>query len=121
MIHTPRSWRIGSLAIGLLVSSTVCARGQGGLLIQGIVDVEGWSTDTNSSLLMRNKGHAGDVIRGQLWSAVEPWRGIFVFAQGEAEGGNGRAFGEQKTEWSLAQAGLRVARDQRFVVNIGKM
>jgi hypothetical protein len=97
------------------------ARAQGGVLLQGIVDVEGWSTDTNSTLLTRNRGRAGDVLRAQLWTAVEPWRGIFLFAQGGGEGGTGRPFDERYTEASLDQAGLRMARDPRFVVNVGKL
>ena len=56
-----------------------------------------------------------------MWSAVEPWRGIFLFAQGQVEGGNARPFGDRRTEVSLEQAGIRLARDPRFVVNVGKL
>jgi hypothetical protein len=94
---------------------------QGGVLIQGIADLEGWSTTASSNLLTRNSGRGGGVIRGQLWSAVEPWRGVFLFAQGQAEGGNARAFGATDTEVALEQGGIRFTRDPRFVVNAGKM
>jgi hypothetical protein len=108
------------IAMGMCVMSAP-ARAQGGLLLQGIVDLEGWSTDTASNLLTRNRGSAGDVFRGQLWGAVEPWRGVFLFAQSQVEGGNARPFGERYTEAALDQAGLRVARDPRFVLNVGKL
>ena len=116
-------WRASRIAIlvgGAVLAVAVRARAQGGVLLQGVVDVEGWSTDTNSNLLTRHRGRAGGVLRTQLWTAVEPWRGVFIFAQGETEGGNARAFGEN-TEVSLEQAGIRLARDRRFVVNVGKM
>jgi hypothetical protein len=109
------------IAAFAIAAVAVCARAQGGILVQGIIDAEGWSTDTNSALLMRNRGHAGNVLRAQLWSAVEPWRGVFLFAQGQAQGGDAQPFGERYTEAELDQAGLRVARDPRLVVNVGRL
>jgi hypothetical protein len=115
------SWRSMAFALGVALTARPPMHAQGGVLVQGIADVEGWSTDTKSTLLMRNNGQPGTVLRLQMWSAVEPWRGVFLFAQGEAEGGNARAFGDRRTEVDLDQAGIRVARDPRFVVNVGKM
>jgi hypothetical protein len=121
MNHAQRSWRAVTFAAGVALAVSTPAQGQGGVQVQGIADVEGWSTDSGSSLLTRNHGHAGMVARVQMWSAVEPWRGIFLFAHGQVEGGNARAFGDPGSEVSLDQAGIRVARDTRFVVNAGKM
>lgn len=112
------------LALVALVATVSMPRGlgaQGGVLVQGVVDLEAWATDTMSNLLRRNGGRPGGVIRLQLWSAVEPWRGIFLFGQGSAEGGNARAYEDRGTRVELEQAGLRLARDPRFVVNAGKL
>jgi hypothetical protein len=119
MILTARQGVVA--AVIAIVSSAARLQGQGGVLIQGIVDLEGWSTTASSNLLTRNQGRAGGVARGQLWGAVEPWRGVFVFAQGKAEGGNARAFGATDTEVTLEQGGIRLARDPRFVVNAGRI
>src|SRR5258708_3775221 len=107
--------------VAVALSARAPARAQGGVLAQGIADVEGWSTDTRSTLLMRNNGYPGTVFRLQAWSAVEPWRGLFLFAQGRLEGGDAQAFAEHYTNADLDQAGVRLARDRRMVVNIGKM
>jgi len=114
-------WRSATIVVVAALSVRASASAQGGVLVQGIADVEGWSTDTKSSLLTRNDGHPGTVARLQMWSAVEPWRGIFLFVQGQVEDGDARAFGEHYSEAALTQAGIRVARDRRFVVNVGKM
>lgn len=110
-----------ALALAMAMSASAAAHAQGGILFQGLVDLEVWKTDSGSTLLTRNHGHPGGVLRVQLWSAVEPWRGIFLFAQGQVEGGNAQAFNDRRTETSLDQGGIRLARDPRFVVNIGRM
>ena len=117
----PATWRSAAVVVAVALSSPSSARAQGGVLVQGIADIEAWSTDTRSTLLTRNNGYPGTVARVQAWSAVEPWRGLFVFAQGQAEGGDARAFGDHYTAVDLTQAGLRLARDRRVVVNVGKM
>lgn len=114
------SW-CSAIAMTIALAAGVPVQAQGGLLVQGIADVEGWSTDAGSSLLTRNNGYPGTVARVQMWSAVEPWRGVFLFAQGQIEDGDARAFGEHYTEAALTQAGIRIARDRRVVVNVGKM
>jgi hypothetical protein len=121
MMRFGRAWYLPLLVVFAMLGAATPASAQGGLLLQGIIDVEGWSTDTSSTLLTRNDGRAGHVIRGQLWSAVEPWRGVFVFAQMQTEGGSARAFGDRYTEVALDQGGIRVARDPRFVLNVGKL
>ena len=113
--------RLAVAALAVLSLAPAVATAQGGLLLQGLIDLEGWSTDSMSNLLTRNNGKPGGVFRAQLWSAVEPIRGVFLFAAGEAEGGNAREFGEQYTESRIEQAGLRWARHPAFVLNAGKM
>lgn len=95
------------------------ARAQGGVLLQGIVDGEFWATDSVSRLLTRNGGHPGALGRLTMWTAVEPWSGIVLYAQGLVEGGP--AQDEQETEVYLDQLGLRYARSPEFVVDVGKM
>jgi len=97
------------------------ASAQGGVLLQGLIDLEGWSTDSSSNLLTRNFGRPGSVVRGQLWSAIEPVRGLFVFGLGEVETGTAREFTKRYTSVELAQAGVRWARHRAVVVNAGRM
>jgi hypothetical protein len=115
------AWRSAAIAVIVALSSRAPAHAQGGVLAQGIADVEGWSTDKGSTLLTRNNGYPGTVFRVQAWSAVEPWRGLFVFAQGQVEGGDAQGFAEHYTNADLEQAGVRLARNRRLVVNVGKM
>jgi hypothetical protein len=103
----------------LLPASSAVA--QGGLLLQGTLDLEGWKTDTSSTLLTRNHGDLASLYRLRLWSAVEPWRGVFLFANAEAEGGNARQFDGPGTSVDLEQGGIRIARHPSFVIDAGKM
>lgn len=96
------------------------ARAQGGLLVQGIADVEFWSTDSGSSLLTRNFGHPATLGRLQLWGAAEPWRGVVFFAQGEAEGGSAQN-NQGRIDASFEQLGMRYAPSAAFVLDLGKM
>lgn len=116
-----RSSRAAILAAALVITAAGSTQAQGGVLIQGIVDLEAWATDTSSTLLIRNGGNPGGVYRLHLWSAVEPWRGLFVFAQTRVEGGNARSYGDRGTHANLEQGGVRFARDPRAVLNAGKM
>lgn len=111
---------IRRIAIALFLVSGV-ARAQGGLLLQGVVDVEAWKTDTNSTLLRRNNGDPAGLYRLRVWSAVEPRRGLFVFANVQVEGGNARRFDAPQPEIELEQGGLRLARHRAFVVDAGRM
>jgi hypothetical protein len=111
------------VAIGLilLAAPVATARAQGGLLLQGLIDLEGWATDSNSNLLTRNFGRPGALVRAQLWGAIEPIRGVFLYAQGEIEGGNARQFGDRYTEKEIDQVGLRWVHSPSFVLNAGKL
>ena len=105
----------------MLLSIPFAAQAQGGLLLQGVLDLEAWKTDTNSTLLRRNNGDPAGLYRLRLWSAVEPARGLFIFANVNAEGGNARRFDGPGTTVELEQGGIRFARHRAFVVDAGRM
>jgi len=114
-----------TIAVALTVSMVALAlprpaRGQNGLLLQGIVDGEVWSTDTTSNLLTRNRGRTATLARVQLWGAYEPFTNWVLYAQGEGEFGNGRHGGEADEIYSN-QFGIRFAPSQRFVVDAGRL
>jgi hypothetical protein len=96
-------------------------QGQGGILLQGVLDVEGWKTDTSSNMLSRNGGDPAGLYRVRLWSAIEPARGVFLFANGIAEGGNARRYEGPGTTVALEQGGVRYARHRALVIDAGKM
>ena len=113
----PRSRLV--LVMFLALAST--ARAQGGILLQGLFEVEGWKTDTNSNLLTRNHGDPAGSYRLRLWSAVEPARGLFVYAHGAFEGGNALRFDGPQPYAELEQAGVRFARHRALVYEVGKL
>lgn len=93
---------------------------QGGVLVQGIVDAEAWKTDTGSTLLTRNGGDPGGVLRLDLWAAAEPWRRVVFYAQGEGVTGALDRTGT-RTQVDLDQAGVRVSLAPAFVLDAGKL
>jgi hypothetical protein len=110
-----------ALACGLVALLPGAIRAQSSVLLQGVLDVEGWKTDTSSSLLSRNAGDPAGLYRLRLWSAVEPMRGVFVFANGLAEGGTAKRFDAPEVEVTLEQGGLRIARHRALEIDAGKM
>jgi hypothetical protein len=109
------------LAFTLTVALPVAARAQGGLLLQGILELEGWKSDTTSNLLTRNNGDPAGSFRLRLWSAIEPARGLFVYAHGAFEGGNALRFDGPDPYGELEQAGVRYARHRALVIEGGKL
>ena len=117
MKHTLRvALVLSALAAGFPRS----AHGQNGLLLQGIVDGEVWSTDTTSNLLTRNRGRTATLARVQLWGAYEPFTNWVLYAQGEGEFGNGRHGGEANEVYSN-QFGIRFAPSQKLVFEAGRL
>jgi hypothetical protein len=114
-----RLWPLLAL-LPLALSLPRHARAQGGLLLQGIVDGEVWSTDTTSSLLTRNRGRLATLARVQLWGAYEPFRNWVIYGQGEGEFGNARSGGEDNEIYSN-QFGIRYAPSQKLVVDAGRL
>lgn len=119
--HKPIDRRFAKLAaVVLLFLAPAAVEAQRGALLQGIVDVEMWATDSASRLLARNDGRPAALGRLQLWGAVEPWRGVVLFAQGQFEGGTAR-MDEEKAEVYLDQFGVRIAPSRAFVLEAGKL
>lgn len=113
--------RVRAVVVALALGGSAAARAQGGFLLQGTLDAEAWSTDTSSTLLQRNGGDPAALYRLRLWSAIEPRRALFLFANGVAEGGNARQFDGAGTSVTLEQGGLRLARHRALVINVGRM
>lgn len=103
------------LAVAALASMPAMAHAQGGVLLQGVADVELWKTDAGSALLARNEGRAAMLGRLHLWGAWEPVAGLALYAMGEVEGGPA----EGHTELELDQAGVRWTRSRALVADAG--
>ena len=89
---------------------------QAPVLLQGIVDAEAWATDTNSSLLTRNGGSPAALGRLHLWGAVEPRRGVVLYALFEAARGSAT-----ETEGEVEQYGIRYSRSRAVVIDVGRI
>lgn len=88
-------------------------------MARGVADVEGWQTDSSSSLLARNGGRPAMVGRMTIWSAVEPWRDVVFFGEVQGEGGSGRA--EGGSEVYVEQYGARWTPSDAMMIEVGKM
>jgi hypothetical protein len=104
-------------ASAIVAIGTHSLRAQSPVLLQGIIDAEGWATDTNSNLLSRNAGKPAALGRLVLWGALEPVRGLVLYANGQSELG---AASNSRNDVSLEQAGLRYTRSRRLVFDAGK-
>jgi hypothetical protein len=94
------------------------ARAQSGVLLQGVVDAEGWSTTTHSNLLTRNAGQPAAIGRLQMWGAFEPLHGVLLYAQGEAE--RGPAPTGSRGHERLDQLGVRYIASPALTVDAGR-
>ena len=101
------------------MGAAASAHAQGGILVQGVLDVEAWKTDSMSTLLARNGGKPGAMGRIGLWAAVEPWRDVVMFGQLSAETGPARY--EEGGELYVTQYGTRWSPNDAFVLEAGKM
>lgn len=95
------------------------AHAQGGVLLQGVFDLELWKTNGQSALLARNDGRLGPVARGDVWTAVEPFRDIVAFAEVMGETGSGRD--EPGSEVYARQFGVRYAPSDAFTITAGRV
>jgi hypothetical protein len=109
---------VGLVALGIGVSAAPRARAQGGVLLQGIVDAEGWSTNAKSNLLTRGDGHAAGLGRLTAWGAYEPFSKIVFYAEGEVESGN--ATHDRETDVYSHQYGVRYSASRLVVLDLGR-
>jgi hypothetical protein len=107
-------------ASALIGGSARAAHAQASALLQGVVDGEGWSTNTSSNLLTRNAGRPAGLGRLQLWAAFQPATHWVLYAQGEAEAGNARGANELHEIYS-DQFGIQYSLTPRFVVDVGRL
>ena len=103
-------------ALGLTTAPRLAA--QGGVLLQGIVDAEGWSTSANSNLLTRADGHPAGLGRLTAWGAWEPLSKLVLYAEGETE--TGGASPERETQVYSHQFGIRYSVSRLAVLDIGR-
>lgn len=108
-----------ALALSALSLPFAHATGQGGLLLQGVGDLELWKTDSASALVARGSGHPAPVLRADVWSAIEPIRNVVLFGEITGEAGSGR--GEPGGEFYARQYGLRFSPSDAFTFEAGKV
>lgn len=94
------------------------AHAQGGVLLQGILDAEGWSTSGTSNLLTRADGHPSGLGRLTAWGAYEPISKLVLYAEGEVETGN--ATRNRETDVYSHQFGIRYSASRLFVLDVGR-
>ena len=110
--------------VAMLVAATIAAAtpsraaAQGGVLLQGIVDAEGWSTNATSNLLTRNGGKPAGAGRIQLWGAVEPLPSLVLYGQTEREFGPASTYAG--SDVYTDQFGARYVFSPAFVVDAGR-
>jgi hypothetical protein len=109
-----------ALAFAFVAAGASISLAQGGILVQGIADAEGWATKAGSNLLTRNSGRPGYVSRLDLWAAVEPWRRLVVFGATRIEHGTAMVDSTDDLGAELEQAGIRWSQSEAFVVDVGK-
>lgn len=91
------------------------------VLVQGLADLEGWSTGNDAEPIDKNEGDPAGLWRTRLWSAAQVTDRVQGFAQIWWEGG--RAAEDGETEVDLQQAWLRwsFAAPRRLVVQAGRI
>lgn len=119
----PRTSRLklGRIGLAVVVVASVSvqrARAQGGVLVQGIVDAEAWSTSAKSNLLTRDNGHAAGLGRLTAWGAYEPFSKVVLYGEGEVETGN--ATHDRETDLYSHQYGIRYSASRLAVFDVGR-
>jgi hypothetical protein len=92
------------------------ADAQGGVLVQGVGDLEMWKTDSASQLLARNLGRTVGMLRADVWAAAEPLRNLILFSEVSGETGRGN-----ESELYLKQYGIRYTPLDAFGIEVGKI
>lgn len=113
-----------SVSLALLVACALTPRAilgaQVPFLVEGLIDGEAWSTTRNSNLLTRNNGKPAALGRAQLWAAIEPFSGLVLYGQAEAEGGTARLRGSQADVYG-DQYGIRYSGWRGLMLDVGKV
>lgn len=92
------------------------------ILVEGIADGELWSTTPASNLLTRNDGRTAGLVRLQMWGAVELFRHLVIYGQGDVESGPARtSFLDRSYHASGNQFGVRFTSSRLLVVDAGKL
>ena len=108
-----------AVAIAMAAILAPSLRAQGGVLLQGIVDGEAWSTSATSNLLTRAGGHPAGLGRLTAWGAWEPFRAFVFYAEGELE--TGGATTAPETEVYSHQFGIRYSPSRLAVIDVGRV
>ena len=106
-----------TVAAALWLATPTAAGAQGRVLVKGIVDLEGWTTDSGSRLLTRNGGRPSMVGRVTAWGAAEVFPRVQLFALAEVESETGSG---EPTEVGIEQLGIRYIRSPALVIEAGK-
>lgn len=115
-------WRDRLVAAALLAGALgVPSRiaGAQGVFIQGIVDAEGWKTDSSSFLLARDRGRAATLGRLSLWGGYQFATGLTFYGLTEVEGG--RAYENGRSDASLEEIGMRWSPNDHLVIDAGRI
>lgn len=109
-------------ALAIAATPPAHASAQVPFLVEGLVDAEGWATTAHSNLLTRNGGTPAALGRLQGWAAVEPWRGLVLYAQGDIEGGNARHPRDGRNVVAdLDQVGVRYLGARGISIDAGRV
>jgi hypothetical protein len=103
------------LLAALLVPRHVAA--QDWLVLESLYDVEGWVTDTGSTLLTRNNGGASWLGRARLWAGVDVRGVVQIVAQGRFEAGPAVP---RERETEIEQLVLRLLPARVVIVEAGR-
>jgi hypothetical protein len=105
-------------ALALTGALARAAGAQSGVLLQGILDAEGWSTSANSNLLTRDGGRPAGLGRLTAWGAYEPFSKLVLYGEGEVETGN--ATRNRETDVYSHQYGIRYSASRLAVLDVGR-
>ena len=109
-----------TLTVLLLALAPRSAVAQDWIVLEGILDVEGWSTDDASRLLTRNDGRPLGSSTLTMWTALRLHAKLQLMALGEVEGEVGAgAFRDAEVE--IDQLALRFSASPTLLVEAGKI
>jgi hypothetical protein len=92
------------------------------LILGGVLDFEGWASDSGSRTLTRNFGRPGMVGRLSLWGGIAPSPQVQLVALVEANAGAARrGVDGADPEMELEGLLLRYAPSRRFVFDAGRL